>query len=86
MPNGQPTSSWSATAFSPVFGESAARIPAQGRVTGVKTFIVSHDGTVYEKDLGPDTLKVFQGMDRFNPDKSWQPTDDEWPAEEPATQ
>src|SRR6266480_2249643 len=28
MPNGQPTSSWSATAFSPVFGESAARLPA----------------------------------------------------------
>ena len=28
MPNGQPTFSWSATAFSPVFGESAARIPA----------------------------------------------------------
>ncbi len=35
----------------------------------------------YEKDLGPDTLKVFQSMDRFNRDKSWQPTDDEWPAE-----
>ena len=28
MPNGRPTSSWSATAFSPVFGESAARLPA----------------------------------------------------------
>jgi hypothetical protein len=28
MPNGQPTSSWSATAFSPVFGKSAARLPA----------------------------------------------------------
>ena len=23
--------------------------------TGVMTFIVSHDGVVYEKDLGPDT-------------------------------
>src|SRR5881394_2927341 len=28
MPSGQPTSSWSATAFSPVFGKSAARLPA----------------------------------------------------------
>src|SRR6266487_1929608 len=28
MPSGQPTSSWSATAFSRVFGESAARLPA----------------------------------------------------------
>jgi hypothetical protein len=67
-------------------GFALAAAPAQYRVTGVKTFIVSHDGTVYEKDLGPDTLKVFQRMDRFNADKSWQPTDDEWPAEEPATQ
>jgi hypothetical protein len=67
-------------------GFALAAAPAQYRVTGVKTFIVSHDGTVYEKDLGADTLKVFQSMDRFNADKSWQPTDDEWPAEEPSTQ
>jgi hypothetical protein len=38
-------------------------------------------GIVYEKDLGADTLKAFQGMERFNPDKTWQPTNDEWPAE-----
>ena len=62
-------------------GFALAAAPAQYRVTGVKTFIVSHDGVVYEKDLGPDTLKAFQSMDRFNPDKSWQPTNDEWPAE-----
>ena len=47
--------------------------PAQYRVTGVKTFMVSHDGVVYEKDLGPDTLELFQTIDRFNPDKSWSP-------------
>jgi hypothetical protein len=62
-------------------GFALAAAPAQYRVTGVKTFIVSHDGIVYEKDLGPETLKAFQSMDRFNPDKSWQPTNDEWPAE-----
>ena len=64
-------------------GFALAAAPAQYRVTGVKTFIVGPSGTVYEKDLGPDTLKVFQGMDRFNPDKSWQPTDDQWPDSEP---
>jgi DUF2950 family protein len=58
-------------------GFAMAAAPAQYRVTGVKTFLVSHDGTVYEKDLGPDTLKIFQGMERFNPDKTWQPTEDE---------
>ena len=62
-------------------GFALAAAPAQYRVTGVKTFIVSHDGVVYKKDLGTDTLKAFQSIDRFNPDKSWQPTNDEWPAE-----
>jgi Protein of unknown function (DUF2950) len=47
--------------------------PAQYRVTGVKTFMVSNDGVVYEKDLGPDTLEQFKKMERFNPDKSWKP-------------
>jgi Protein of unknown function (DUF2950) len=59
-------------------GFALAAAPAQYRVTGVQTFIVSHDGTVYEKDLGPDTLKAFQSMDRFNPDKTWHPTEDQW--------
>ena len=35
------------------------------------TFIVNHDGIVYEKDLGPDT-KVVKKITRFNPDKSWK--------------
>jgi len=47
--------------------------PAEYGVTGVRSFIVSHDGVVYEKDLGPQTLEVFQKMDLFNPDKSWRP-------------
>ena len=47
--------------------------PAQYRVTGVKTFVVSHDGVVYEKDLGPNTLEIAKRIDRFNPDGSWTP-------------
>jgi hypothetical protein len=58
-------------------GFALAAAPAQYRVTGVQTFIVSHDGIVYQKDLGPDTLKIFKSMDRYNPDKTWQPTEDE---------
>jgi Protein of unknown function (DUF2950) len=45
--------------------------PAHYRSTGVKTFMVSHDGVVYEKDLGSKTLEIFQTIDRFNPDKTW---------------
>ena len=39
--------------------------------TGVMTFMVSHDGTVVEKDLGPDTGTIARAMTRFNPDQSW---------------
>jgi len=60
-------------------GFALAAAPAQYRVTGVKAFIVGPDGIVYEKDLGPETLKTFASMDRFNPDKSWKATEDEWP-------
>jgi hypothetical protein len=48
--------------------------PAQYRVTGVQTFMVSHDGVVYQKDLGADTLNIFKSLDRFNPDKTWRVT------------
>jgi hypothetical protein len=60
-------------------GFALAAAPAEHRVTGVKTFMVGPDGVVYEKDLGPETLKAFEAMDRFNPDKTWKPTDDDWP-------
>ena len=47
--------------------------PAQYRNTGVKTFMVSNDGVVYEKDLGPKTLEIVRGIDSFNPDSTWTP-------------
>jgi len=60
-------------------GFALVAAPAEYGVTGVKTFIVSHDGVVYEKDFGPKTLDEFNNMERFNPDKSWTPvpTEDE---------
>jgi hypothetical protein len=51
--------------------------PAQYRVTGVKTFIVSHDGVVYQKDLGPNTLELAKKIERFNPDRTWTPVPEE---------
>ena len=58
-------------------GFALAAAPAEYRVTGAMTFIVGPDGVVYEKDLGPDTLKTFQGMDKYNPDKTWKVTEDD---------
>ena len=60
-------------------GFALAAAPAQYRVTGVKSFIVGPSGVVYEKDFGKDTLKAFQEMEKYNPDKTWKPTDDDWP-------
>jgi len=57
-------------------GFALVAAPADYRVTGVKTFIVSHGGVVYEKDLGKKTVETFRAMERFNPDKSWTPVDE----------
>jgi len=54
-------------------GFALVAAPAVYNATGVRTFIVSHEGVVFEKDLGPNTLDEFKKMERFNPDKSWTP-------------
>jgi hypothetical protein len=58
-------------------GFALVAAPAEYRVTGVKTFIVGPDGKVYEKDLGKDALKIFQTMDRYNPDNTLHETQDD---------
>jgi hypothetical protein len=40
--------------------------------TGVMSFMVSHDGTVYEKNLGPGTDAAARAVTRFDPDASWR--------------
>lgn len=59
-------------------GFALAAAPADYRVTGVKTFVVSYEGIVYQKDLGTDSLRIFQEMQLYNPDKTWTRTDDTW--------
>ena len=46
--------------------------PATYRNSGVMTFMVNHDGVVFEKDLGPDTGAKVTKITRFNPDGSWR--------------
>jgi len=58
-------------------GFALIAFPAQYRVTGVQTFMVSHDGVVYQKDLGPKTLELANAIELFNPDKTWMPVQDE---------
>lgn len=47
--------------------------PAEYGVSGVASFIVNHDGVVYQKDLGPETAMTASAMTVFNPDDTWQP-------------
>lgn len=54
-------------------GFALVAAPADYEVTGVMTFIVSHDGIVYQKDLGPKTTEAFKTMERYNPDSTWSP-------------
>ncbi len=54
-------------------GFALVATPADYGVTGIKTFIVSHDGVVYEKDLGKKTSEIFRAMERFDPGKGWTP-------------
>jgi hypothetical protein len=58
-------------------GFALVAAPAEYGETGFKTFMVSHTGVVYEKDLGPNTLEVLQKMEVFEPDKTWTPVQDD---------
>jgi hypothetical protein len=57
-------------------GFALVAAPADYEKTGIKTFIVSHDGVVWEKDLGPKTIEMFRSMERFDPNKGWSPVPD----------
>jgi len=63
--NGNMIAGFALVAWPAVYGE-----------TGIKTFVVSHHGTIYEKDLGPATDTRAKEIKSFNPDKSWDPVED----------
>ena len=46
--------------------------PAEYGNTGVMTFMVNHDGVIYERDLGPPTASVAARAKIFNPDEKWR--------------
>ena len=54
-----------------IAGFALVAAPDEYGQSGVMTFIVSHQGKVYQKNLGPNTRKVFQSMNQYNPDSTW---------------
>ncbi len=53
-------------------GFAAIAFPAEYGNSGVMTFMVSHDGVVYSKDLGPETPKLAMAVDTFDPGADWK--------------
>ena len=55
-----------------VAGFALVAWPAEYNVSGVMTFVVNQNGTVYQKDLGPKTDGVVKAMTVYNPDRTWK--------------
>jgi hypothetical protein len=58
-------------------GFALVAFPAEYGASGIMTFIVNHDGVVYQKDLGRETRKVAKAMTKFNPDKTWKKVEEQ---------
>ena len=52
-------------------GFALVAYPAVYGRSGIMTFIVNQDGTVYQKDLGPKTAQAANAMKAYNPDATW---------------
>lgn len=55
-------------------GFAVLAYPARYGVSGIMTFLVNHEGTVYQKNLGKSTSTKALNMRQFNPDASWRKT------------
>jgi len=57
-------------------GFAVVAYPAKYGDSGIMTFIVNQNGTIYQKNLGQNTEDVGSAMTEFNPDKTWMPIDE----------
>lgn len=56
-------------------GFAVIAYPARYGASGIKTFIVNHDGVVFEKDIGQDTTAIVPRISTYNPDSTWKQVD-----------
>lgn len=56
-----------------IAGFGLVAFPASYGASGVMSFIVNHQGRIYQKDLGPKTAEIAKAMKEFNPEPGWQP-------------
>jgi hypothetical protein len=53
-------------------GFAVIAYPAKYGISGVKTFMVNHEGVVYEADLGPKSIQMAEKIRQFDPGANWQ--------------
>jgi hypothetical protein len=57
-------------------GFAMVAFPAEHGTSGIMTFLVSHHGKVYQKDLGPKTTEIAKAMKEYDPDATWEEVKD----------
>ena len=53
-------------------GFALVAYPAEYGASGIMTFVVNHDGVVYQKDLGKETVKIASAITKYDPDDTWK--------------
>jgi len=56
-----------------IAGFALVAFPAQYGASGIMTFVVNHQGKIFQKDLGPKTADIVDKIKEYNPDSSWEP-------------
>jgi hypothetical protein len=60
-----------------ILGFALVAWPAEYDNSGIMTFIVNQENTVYQKDLGKDTARIAGAMEKYDPDKTWKKAEKE---------
>ncbi|HWR89724.1 MAG TPA: DUF2950 domain-containing protein [Dissulfurispiraceae bacterium] len=55
-----------------ILGYGMLAYPAKYGSSGIMTFVVNHEGVVYQKDLGKDTAKRARAINTYDPDRTWK--------------
>ncbi len=55
-----------------IAGFGMVAFPAQYGSSGIMTFIVNHQGKIYQKDLGPEAARIAAALKEYNPDPGWE--------------
>lgn len=55
-----------------IAGFALVAFPAEYGSSGIMTFVVNHQGKIYQKNLGAKTAELAQAMKSYDPDSTWE--------------